>query len=284
MALLPFCFMCGRILGGDLCLSGSASFSFAARISHTVLKMPYTGECWCDNDSWGPPPPPGPPKNPCVDDNINDDGDPCMCDTWGGCGGGKWGPAVADSTLTVGRRSLKQAAHAAAAAAAAAAASPATGQAHTGSTQRSQSLASVLSSTVFAAAHEFSTTAGGECGHADKSAAPARRERVYASSSSSVCTWAAVESTAWRTASATCAESKIVAHLQAAAHNCLIQNNCSAMINDDGDRNGEQSGERGACWLRCTTQMALAEGHAAVDAAFGDDCLAKTTEEKIDAN
>eukprot|EP01047_Picozoa_sp_COSAG01_P132831 COSAG01_NODE_62768_length_283_cov_0.559783_1_plen_38_part_10 len=38
-----------------------------------------------------------------------------MCELWGGCGGGQWGPAVADHTLTVGRRSLRKAAAAAAA-------------------------------------------------------------------------------------------------------------------------------------------------------------------------
>ena len=58
-------------------------------------------ECWCNSDSWGPPPPPspGPPKSPCLNDDENDDGDPCMCDVWGGCGGGKWGPAIADKSM-----------------------------------------------------------------------------------------------------------------------------------------------------------------------------------------
>ena len=64
-------------------------------------------ECWCDHDDGGGG---GDNSNPCL---RHDDGDPCMCDIWGGCGGGHWDgcgddgcPAIADSALTVGRHSL----------------------------------------------------------------------------------------------------------------------------------------------------------------------------------
>jgi hypothetical protein len=81
-------------------------------------------ECWCDDYGNGD-------ENPC---DSRDHRGVCPCKIWGGCGGGKW-PVDSDSSVAVGRRSLKHAAgvpyHLAA---------------------------------VAAGANEYSTTAGGQCG------------------------------------------------------------------------------------------------------------------------
>ena len=131
-------------------------------------------ECWCR--SYG-----GGDSNPC-DSNDESDGDTrvCPCKLWGGCGGGQW-PVDSDSSVAVGRKSMKQAA--------VAAGEPVP--------------ASLV--TLAAAAHVFSTTAGGDCDGLGNPAAP-----------DGLCTWSAASMSSWVSADAECVEEFVVTAVKAA--------------------------------------------------------------------
>jgi hypothetical protein len=202
-------------------------------------------ECWCDG-GWGPPPPPG--QNPCTHDSDDDNGDPCMCELWGGCGGGQWGPAVADHTLTVGRRSLRKAA----ATAAAATTSPA---AHADDDQLAQQrLVQQQLRHAAKQAHEFSTTEGGECVAGKVHASPFGED---------ICTWAPLGGPAdWARADAACLERAVVA----AAAEAASAAECWGL--------GAQ--QQPLWWLECAlTPAAMRAATHAVESAFlpGSTCL-----------
>jgi hypothetical protein len=198
-------------------------------------------ECWCDhydnNNGNGNP-------NPCL--QGGDDGDPCMCDIWGGCGGGQWDgcpdggcPAVADNALTVGRHSLK-----------------------TQSVElKHAALASALRG-LAADAHEFSTTAGGRCSEEEdegeeKETKRSPKDSVAAfmgaddSPFSDVCTWSPVSAAhTWQSADANCLEAAMLSAAEAAAGHCLAAAGAQAEV------------QRGTTdWLGCVT------GGEAVEAA-----------------
>ena len=103
-------------------------------------------------------------QNPCRQNSDSGD-DYCPCQAWGGCGGGKWGKAPANNALAVGKRT------------------------------------NVAPASDAPAGHEYSTTAGGECGSEEN-------KQVY---KASVCSWKAAEPGAWRSADAACVAAALVA-------------------------------------------------------------------------
>jgi hypothetical protein len=113
-------------------------------------------ECWCDDYGGGGD------DNPC---DREDHRGVCPCKIWGGCGGGQW-PVDSDSSVAVGRRSLKHA----------------VGVPH-------------HLATIAVGAHEYSTSAGGQC----------------AGDEDDLCTWAASSRHSWVSADAACVEAAVVA-------------------------------------------------------------------------
>lgn len=164
-------------------------------------------ECWCDH--WDGGNGKGNP-NPCL--QPDDDGDPCMCDIWGGCGGGHWDgcpddgcPAVADNALAVGRHSLADAV----------ASRLSAGQTSVAGTAALQTLAK--------GAHEFSTTAGGRCSE-DEEAKDSVNSFLGKDDSpfKNVCTWSPESpSYTWRSANADCLETVMLTAAETAAADCL---------------------------------------------------------------
>ena len=170
-------------------------------------------ECWCDH--WDNGNGDGNP-NPCL--QGGDDGNPCMCDIWGGCGGGQWDgcpdggcPAIADNALTVGRHSL-------------------VGRVGTAGASLSAISAATMAATealrVFAAdAHEFSTTAGGRCSE-DEDAKESVNSFLGKDDSpfKDVCTWSPASSPhTWRSANATCLENAMLTAAEVATSDCFAQ-------------------------------------------------------------
>lgn len=196
-------------------------------------------ECWCENwDNSGKGNP-----NPCL--QGGDNGDPCMCDIWGGCGGGQWDgcpdggcPAVADNALTVGRHSLVQSVDDAADSSLSATSITPAGA------------ASVAALRALAMkAHEFSTTAGGRCSE-DEEAKDSVDSFLGKDDSpfKDVCTWSPVSAPhMWRSANANCLQAEMLNAAEAAASDCF-----TGMENEEHTR-----GSRG--WIECVTSDASIE-------------------------
>lgn len=154
------------------------------------------------------------PQNPCLQNSDGGD-DYCPCLTWGGCGGGQWGKPLANGALAVGRRT---------------------------------NVAALSHSAP--AGHEYSTTAGGECGSAEN-------QKGY-----SICTWKAESAEQWPSADAACVRAALAVAMEAAVVGCRAE--CGT--------------RRGQCWLDCATTeraAALAAAHLALADAFAPDsaCL-----------
>ena len=195
-------------------------------------------ECWCEDD-WGGNGDDN--SNPCLRSD-GDDGDPCMCNIWGGCGGGHWDgcpddgcPAVADSALTVGRHSLAGV------------------DALVGDVAVLKGIA--------AEAHEFSTTAGGKCpdGEDEEKSTATPDDPNADNPFSDLCTWAPVSTADWKSADASCLEAAVLSAVEASASQCLKEAEA-------------ETARGGAGWLVCVGQKEAVEaGEMALVAAF-DAC------------
>ena len=182
----------------------------ACKNNGTAFTCAADWECWCQSYHSG-----NGDENPCEGE---DDRRVCPCKLWGGCGGGQW-PVESDSSVAVGRKSLK--APAGTAAAAVAAAATTTGLLVRALTEDGDG---------GSVAHEYSTTAGGNCdGPAANPIAP-----------DGLCTWSAADaassSSSWQHANTQCVETLVLTAINAAAAGAAAASGGSAAHVDAYDQ------------------------------------------------